>query len=77
MPPRLRPTGPPTYPQGAAGDARVMLEIIVSAEGTVDDSRVVVGDEPFESAAIAAARDWQFMAKSSPFTEKRLWDQLF
>jgi TonB family protein len=60
MPPRARTTTDVTYPPGASGDANVVLELLVSVEGNVEDVKAVSGEEPFVSAAIAASRSWQF-----------------
>ncbi|WP_437679713.1 TonB family protein [Sorangium sp. So ce131] len=59
MPSPLGPTEPP-YPAGGAGDAAVVLRITVRTDGTVADAAVVEGDEPFASAAVAAAPSWRF-----------------
>ena len=42
------------YPEGARGDAVVVLEILVDEEGRVSESRVIAGAEPFLTAAKAA-----------------------
>src|SRR5829696_1620297 len=39
------------YPAGAQGDARVLLVIVINADGTVRSARATEGDEPFASAA--------------------------
>ncbi|WP_234023589.1 TonB family protein [Sorangium cellulosum] len=59
MPSPLGPTEPP-YPAAGAGDADVVLRITVRTDGTVADAAVVEGDEPFASAAVAAAPSWRF-----------------
>ena len=48
------------YPEGASGDASVVLEILVDAEGRATDVTVVSGDEPFAQAARSAAWRWRF-----------------
>jgi TonB family protein len=60
MPPRLQGTADVPYPAGAKGDATVVLELLVSAEGTVEDVKPATGDEPFVTAATSAARAWRF-----------------
>ena len=37
-----------------------MLKAIVYADGTVGDVRVLQGDEPFVSAALAAVKSWRY-----------------
>lgn len=56
------PKGPVevSYPQGAQGNATVVLAVTVNADGTVRSTRVIEGDEPFASAASAAAERWLF-----------------
>jgi TonB family protein len=48
------------YPDGAAGDGRVLLVITVNADGTVRSARVAEGASPFGEAAIAASSAWRF-----------------
>jgi protein TonB len=64
QPPRLLPGGTvPAYPAEARAARRsgtVILKVIVYADGTVGDVRVVEGEEPFASAAVAAVRSWRY-----------------
>ena len=59
-PPLTRPVakGPldVAYPEGATGEGRVTLELVLDEQGTVTGVSVVVGDEPFATAAANAAR---------------------
>ncbi len=48
------------YPDGAAGHAAVVLEIVVETDGTVSSVEVIEGTEPFAERARAAARSWRF-----------------
>jgi TonB family protein len=48
------------YPDGASGDGKVVLELLLDEHGVVTGVTVVSGDEPFASAAAAAARGFQF-----------------
>lgn len=48
------------YPAGAQGGARVILVIVVNADGTVRSARAEEGKEPFTSAAVAAASGFRF-----------------
>ncbi|MEZ4309125.1 MAG: TonB family protein [Polyangiaceae bacterium] len=50
-----------TYPEGATGDAEVILKLVVNADGTVGSAEVARGKEPFTSAALAAARTYRFI----------------
>src|SRR5690606_15240294 len=59
VPPAPRFTGV-SYPAGAEGDALVVLRFVVQRDGSVQDVEVVLGDEPFASAAAAAALTWVF-----------------
>src|SRR5688572_24548379 len=48
------------YPEGASGGARVVLELLVDAQGAVTEARALEGPEPFASAATEAALTWLF-----------------
>lgn len=48
------------YPEGAQGDAVVLLELIVAADGTVTQVEVIDGTEPFAASARARALAWRF-----------------
>jgi len=53
----------PTYPQQARADGRtgaVVLQIVVLADGSVGDVKVVRGDEPFASAAVETVKAWKY-----------------
>lgn len=58
-----RPRTPLTakYPEGAEGDAAVIVKLVVEKDGTVAGAEVVDGKEPFASAAVAAARSFTFV----------------
>jgi TonB family protein len=58
--PNLRSSPDVAYPEGAQGDAIVMLELTVAVDGSSQDVTVVSGAEPFASAARTAATAWQF-----------------
>jgi TonB family protein len=60
LPPTLLGAADVPYPAGAAGEAKVLLELVVNAAGTVDEAHVVEGGEPFAGAALAAARGFRF-----------------
>jgi len=49
------------YPQGADGDAAVVLELVVEKDGSVSSATVVEGTEPFAGQARAAALTWRFV----------------
>jgi len=48
------------YPEGASGDATIVLTLTIGADGTVRAAVPVQEDEPFSSAAVQAARTWTF-----------------
>ncbi len=50
----------PAYPMNAIGDAAVLVEATVGADGHVTLTRLVSGAEPFGGAAVAAVQGWQF-----------------
>jgi TonB family protein len=49
-----------SYPESGHGDAIVVLELLVTADGRVGQASVVEGPEPFASAALAQASSWRF-----------------
>jgi hypothetical protein len=49
------------YPEGAAGDAVVDLELVVDGDGAVSSATVLGGVEPFADEARRAALSWRFM----------------
>lgn len=57
-----RPRTPLTakYPDGAEGDAAVIVKLVIEKDGSVSTAEVVEGREPFASAALAAARGFTF-----------------
>ena len=59
-PPRAEGSTEVPYPEGASGDAAVLLELVVEADGAVSSAVVVEGDEPFADRARAAALHWRF-----------------
>jgi hypothetical protein len=48
------------YPAGAHGDARVLLELVVLPDGSVEGASVVWGEAPFAEAARTASNEWLF-----------------
>lgn len=48
------------YPEGATGDCVVLLHLLVTADGSVEDAVAVSGDEPFVTVARDAALSWRF-----------------
>ncbi len=50
-----------TYPDGAGGDASVILELLVDEDGTVGEVGKADGPEPFADAARKAAVSWKFV----------------
>ncbi|HEX2879271.1 MAG TPA: energy transducer TonB, partial [Polyangiaceae bacterium] len=58
-PPRAVDT-PVSYPEGAHGDARVVLELTIAADGSIQQARAVEGPAPFADAAADSARNWRF-----------------
>ncbi len=60
VPPKLASPALVAYPEGAKGEALVVLSVTVNLDGTVRDARVSDGEEPFGSAAVEAAKTWRF-----------------
>jgi len=59
-PPEPLETRRAPYPDGAEGDATVLLELVIRDDGHVGTVTVVRGREPFASAARATAAEWRF-----------------
>ncbi len=51
---------PAPYPADAEGDESVLLELLVTEDGHVEEASVKEGREPFASAARAAAEKWTY-----------------
>ncbi|MET0595797.1 MAG: energy transducer TonB [Polyangiaceae bacterium] len=49
-----------SYPDGASGDATVVLTLTIAPDGSVRDAVPTLDVEPFSSAAAAAAKNWRF-----------------
>ena len=58
--PRIDPMPDVPYPQGAEGDAEVVLVLVIGRDGRVRSVDVERGAEPFAGAAKQAAETWQF-----------------
>jgi TonB family protein len=72
-PARAQPAAPPAivaprvetvtqvpYPEGATGNATVVLVLVIDRDGSVRSAEVERGDEPFASAARKATASWRF-----------------
>lgn len=59
-PPALLSDPDVPYPEGANGDATVLVVLVVDEDGAVVSSTPSGADEPFLSAAADAARGWRF-----------------
>ncbi len=60
VPPKLVAEPVVPYPEGASGDARIVLLIVVNPQGGVDEATPETVNEPFSSSAAAAAREFRF-----------------
>ncbi len=52
------------YPESASGDGVVVMELVVTAEGTVESARALSGTPVFRRAAEQAALGWSFVPAS-------------
>ncbi len=59
-PPKLLVGPPPAYPDGATGEAQVVVELVVSTDGHVESARAVEGVPPFAARAEATAATYRF-----------------
>lgn len=60
VPPQLLSDAVVPYPEGAHGDANVVLTVTVNADGSVRTVSAVATNEPFSSLAVAAAKTFHF-----------------
>jgi periplasmic protein TonB len=64
IPPKpLKTNAIPTYPQQARAQGQtgaVVLEIVILADGTVGNVKVMRGEEPFASAAVETVKTWKY-----------------
>lgn len=60
VPPGLLDKTEVDYPAGAEGDARVIVIVTVSREGTVTDARATEDLPPFSEAAVENVKRWRF-----------------
>jgi outer membrane biosynthesis protein TonB len=56
----------PTYPLQALFDGIVLVEIGVTATGTVSESRILGAGSGFEKVSLEAVRDWRFTPTRNP-----------
>jgi hypothetical protein len=61
VPPRLVSEPATTYPAGVSREATVVLTLTVGKDGAVESAVPAAADEPFSSAAAAAALAWRFV----------------
>lgn len=59
-PPRALSSLAAPYPEGATGDAVVVVQVTVAVDGRVSEARALAGEEPFATAAVTAAQSWRF-----------------
>lgn len=60
VPPQIDGSPEVAYPEGAKGDAEVILVLTVQKDGTVKTAEASQGEEPFASAAQKAALNFRF-----------------
>lgn len=60
VPPQLLSEAVVPYPEGAHGDASVVLTLTVNADGSVREVSALATNEPFSSLAVTAARAFRF-----------------
>lgn len=61
VPPHIEAAPDVAYPEGARGDAEVVLILVVESSGRVRSVALDHGAEPFASAAMQAAASWSFV----------------
>ncbi|CAN5531464.1 hypothetical protein BH09MYX1_BH09MYX1_21160 [soil metagenome] len=58
--PKAIAAGSVPYPDGATGEADVVVELIVETTGSVKEAKILSGPEPFAAAVLAAAPTFTF-----------------
>lgn len=58
--PKAIDAGSVPYPDGAKGDAEVIVELVVDTAGAVKDAKIIDGPEPFAAAVLGAATKFTF-----------------
>ncbi|HET9929379.1 MAG TPA: hypothetical protein VFQ35_01775, partial [Polyangiaceae bacterium] len=51
---------PVEYPEGAQGEAEVVLILTVAVDGSVTNAEIASGAPPFAARAIESAKKWKF-----------------
>ncbi len=69
---------PPKYPRRARRmglEGRVMLEVLISAKGQVDELRVLQssGHKVLDRAALSAVRKWRFEPGTKDGRKNKMW----
>ena len=62
IPPKVLSDTSVNYPEGAQGQATVMLELLLDVRGEVMDVRLFDCEAPFDDVALSAAVTWKFQA---------------
>ncbi|MEZ4225396.1 MAG: TonB family protein [Polyangiaceae bacterium] len=60
VPPKLLDSTDVSYPEGAQGDARIVVTLVVGKDGKVREASADKALEPFATAALSAARSFRF-----------------
>jgi hypothetical protein len=71
---------PLAYPDGASGEATVVLELTLNRNGEVVSARALAGEAPFREVAISAAESWRFtpaMRAGQPIPAKIRYSAIF
>src|SRR5262245_31629559 len=59
-PPHAINAGTVEYPEGATGEATVLMEVTIDVTGSVRECKLIDGADPFAAAAFAACPKWTF-----------------
>ncbi|WP_394830773.1 TonB-dependent receptor [Pendulispora rubella] len=62
VPPRLLTQETIGYPEGAQGEAVVVVELTIDTGGAVAQAIIVSGEKPFTTAVLARAPTWRFVS---------------
>lgn len=65
-PPHLLVGEPPPYPEGATGEARIVVSLLIDDDGRVEEAELLEpAGEPFDAAVLARVREFLFAPATS------------
>lgn len=72
-PPQAKGMSRTQYPSGVDGDSLVLVRALVGPDGTIEDSEVLCGADPFEEIARQSVPSWVFVPATTRGRPARVW----